>query len=175
MKARAGLVVLGGVLLVAAGCGSSSSSGSSTPSSTTPTTTATTTPSTSSSMGVTVSTAKVKGLGTVLVDSKGHTLYLFVPDKHAKVTCTGACATVWPPLKLPAGQKAVAAGMAKSSMLGSDADPAGGRVVTYDGWPLYTYVADTTPGSAIGQASDLNGGYWYVLSPSGMVIHSKAS
>jgi predicted lipoprotein with Yx(FWY)xxD motif len=60
-------------------------------------------------------------------------------------------------------------------MLGSDPDPAGGRVVTYDGWPLYTYVADTKPGDAIGQATYLNGGYWYVLSPSGAVIHSKPS
>ena len=123
----------------------------------------------------TVSTGTVKGLGTVLVDSKGRTLYLFLPDKHAKVTCTGACATVWPPLKLAAGLKATAGGQAKTSMLGSDPDPAGGRVVTYAGWPLYTYVADTAAGSAIGQATNLNGGYWYVLSPSGMIIHAKPS
>ena len=172
MKARAGIALLSGALLLAAGCGSSSSSGSSAPP---PTSTPSTPASTVSGAAVTVSTATVKGLGTVLVDSKGRTLYLFVPDKRSKVTCTGACATVWPPLKLPAGQKAVVAGLAKSSMLGSDPDPAGGRVVTYDGWPLYRYVADTTPGSAIGQASDLNGGYWYVLSPSGAVIHTKPS
>ncbi len=41
-------------------------------------------------------------------------------------------------------------------------------------WPLYTYVADRKPGMATGQALDLNGGLWYVLAPSGKVIHTKA-
>ena len=53
-------------------------------------------------------------------------------------------------------------------------DPAGGRVVTYAGWPLYTYVTDTAPGTATGQALNLNGGLWYALAPSGQVIHKKA-
>jgi predicted lipoprotein with Yx(FWY)xxD motif len=67
----------------------------------------------------------------------------------------------------------VAKGKAKASLLGSDADPAGGRVVTYNGWPLYTYVSDTAPGKASGQALNLNGGLWYVLAPSGKVIRTK--
>ena len=49
----------------------------------------------------TVQTKKLKKLGTVLVNSKGLTLYMFVPDKQKKVTCTStACVIVWPPLKL---------------------------------------------------------------------------
>jgi hypothetical protein len=40
-----------------------------------------------------------------------------------------------------------------------------------NGWPLYTYVADTAPGADTGQALNLNGGLWYVLAPSGLVIH----
>ena len=80
---------------------------------------------------------------------------------------------MWPPLKLPAGQTAKASGGVQASMLGSDPDPEGGRVVTYGGWPLYTYVADTSPGSATGQATNLNGGLWYVITPSGMVVHTK--
>jgi predicted lipoprotein with Yx(FWY)xxD motif len=46
-------------------------------------------------------------------------------------------------------------------------------VVTYKGWPLYTYVADTAPGQATGQAVNLNGGLWYVISPDGKVITQK--
>ena len=54
----------------------------------------------------TVQTKKLKKLGTVLVNSKGLTLYMFVPDKQKKVTCTSkACVIVWPPLKLKNGQK----------------------------------------------------------------------
>src|SRR5919198_2485370 len=122
---------------------------------------------------VKISTRKLPKLGTVLVNSKGRTLYMFVPDKRRKVTCVGACAKAWPPVKLPKGSKAVAAGKAKASLLGSDPNPAGGRVVTYNKWPLYTYVADTAPGQAKGQALNLNGGLWYVLSPSGKVIRTK--
>ena len=46
-------------------------------------------------------------------------------------------------------------------------------MVTYAGWPLYTYVTDTTSGQANGQALNLNGGLWYVISPSGKVISKK--
>jgi predicted lipoprotein with Yx(FWY)xxD motif len=122
---------------------------------------------------VKISTRKLPKLGTVLVNSKGRTLYMFVPDKRKKVTCVGSCAAAWPPVKLPKGSKAVAVGKVKAALLGSDRDPAGGRVVTYNKWPLYTYIGDTAPGQAKGQALNLNGGLWYVLSPSGKVIKTK--
>ena len=123
--------------------------------------------------GATVQTKKIKGLGTVLVNSRGLTLYMFVPDKRKRVTCTHTCAAIWPPLKLKAGQKPTAGGAARKALLGSDKNPSGGRVVTYNRWPLYRYVSDTKPGQASGQALDLNGGLWYVLSPSGKIIKKK--
>ena len=122
---------------------------------------------------VVVGTKKLPKLGVVLVNGRGFTLYMFVPDKRKKVTCVSTCAAVWPPLKLPKGASPVAAGKAKASLLGSDPNPSGGRVVTYNHWPLYTYVADTKPGQAKGQALNLNGGLWYVLSPAGKVIKTK--
>ncbi len=122
---------------------------------------------------VRVSTRTLPHLGTVLVNGKGLTLYMFVPDKQKKVTCVKACAAVWPPLKLPKGAKEVAAGKAKASLLGSDPNPGGGRVVTYARWPLYTYIVDRKPGTASGQALNLNGGLWYVVAPSGKVIRTK--
>jgi len=122
---------------------------------------------------VKISTRTLPKLGVVLVDSTGRTLYMFVPDQRRRVTCVGTCAVVWPPVKLAKGQKPIAAGKVKLSLLGSDPNPAGGRVVTYNKWPLYTYVADTKPGQATGQALKLNGGLWYVLAPSGKVIRTK--
>jgi predicted lipoprotein with Yx(FWY)xxD motif len=119
----------------------------------------------------TVKTASVKHLGTVLVNSKGFVLYVFAPDKHKKVTCKKSCAVAWPPLKVSG--KETAGGSAKASLLGADPNPGGGKVVTYAGWPLYTYVADTKPGKATGQDIDVNGGYWYVISPTGKVIKTK--
>jgi predicted lipoprotein with Yx(FWY)xxD motif len=151
--------------LVAAGCGGSTSS-SAPPKQGVAGTTHTTT--------AMVTTRMIKGLGPVLVNNRGFTLYVFAPDEHKNVTCTASCATVWPPLQAMTGQKPTAGGAAQTSKLGSDKNPAGGSVVTYAGWPLYTYTADTQPGEATGQGLDLNGGVWHVLSPSGMVIMGKA-
>ena len=109
----------------------------------------------------------------MLVNGEGRTLYMFEPDKRTKVTCLGSCAAVWPPLKVSEGEKAVASGEAQASLLDSYPNPAGGRVVTYADWPLYTYVGDPSPGTANGQALDLNGGLWYVLAPSGDIIKKK--
>ncbi len=111
--------------------------------------------------------------GYVLVNGQWLTLYIFEPDNRTAVTCTGACASVWPPVRLASGQKAVAAAGAKQVLLGSDPNPGGGSVVTYSGWPLHTYVADTAAGPAQGQALNLNGGLWYVMSPSGVIIRTK--
>jgi predicted lipoprotein with Yx(FWY)xxD motif len=157
------------VAVVISACGSSNKSTTSAPAATTPST-STAAPTTSA--GTKVSVASVDGLGPVLVNSQGKVLYIFVPDNAKKVTCTGGCAAVWPPLKL-SGSKAVGSGPVKDSLLGADPDPSGGKVVTYAGWPLYTYVADTGPGMATGQAKNLNGGLWYVISPSGTVIKKK--
>jgi predicted lipoprotein with Yx(FWY)xxD motif len=163
MKIIAGTLVAFAV--VTAGCGSSSSSGSSSAPTSTPTT---------SKASVTISTRSVAGLGTVLVNAQGHTLYMFVPDKHTRVTCLGSCAAVWPPVHIASGA-AAAAGQAKASLLGSDPDSQGGPVVTYAGWPLYTYAADSAAGMASGQGLKLNGGYWYALTPAGMIDKKKAA
>jgi predicted lipoprotein with Yx(FWY)xxD motif len=121
----------------------------------------------------TVQTRNVKGLGTILVNGKGLTLYMFVPDKQKKVTCKGNCAVIWPPLKVKLAQRLTAGGAANKRLLGRDRNPGGGFVATYNRWPLYTYITDTKPGQVKGQALDLNGGLWYVLSPSGKVIKKK--
>jgi predicted lipoprotein with Yx(FWY)xxD motif len=157
--------------VVAAACGSSKKSTTSAPAATTPTA-STAAPSTAA--GTEVTEASIAGLGPVLVNSQGKVLYTFAPDQAKKVTCVGACAAVWPPVKL-SGSKPVPKGAVEASKLGSAPDPSGGRVVTYAGWPLYTYVADTGAGQARGQAINLNGGLWYVIDPTGTVIKKKPS
>ena len=178
MRQLCAFLVLPAVALTLAGCGGSSSSSSSASSAPATSSAAASTSSSSSSSpppaaSVKIASKTVPGLGLVVIDAQGRTLYTFAPDKHTKVTCVGPCAAVWPPVKLAAGAKAVGSGAVKASLLGSDPDPSGGRVVTYAGWPLYRYVADTTPGAHAGQALNLNGGLWYVISPAGTVIKTK--
>jgi predicted lipoprotein with Yx(FWY)xxD motif len=127
----------------------------------------TTTPATKS---VSLAVRTLPTVGAVLVNAEGHTLYTFAPDQHSKVTCVSACASLWPPLKLASGETAAGPSQLKASLLGSDPDPEGGSVVTYAGWPLYTYAADSAAGQDNGQALEADGGLWYVIAPSGKVI-----
>jgi predicted lipoprotein with Yx(FWY)xxD motif/mono/diheme cytochrome c family protein len=150
----------------------STTSTSTTSTSTTPTTA--TSASGAGNQTVTISSRTVPGLGTILVNSAGHTLYAFAPDKASKVTCTGGCAAVWPPAMVPPGRRVVGTRGVKASLLGSAPDPTGGRVITYNGWPLYTYVADAAPGSEAGENVNLNGGLWWVITTAGAVVRKRS-
>jgi predicted lipoprotein with Yx(FWY)xxD motif len=100
----------------------------------------------------TVATASESGMGTVLVDSRGFTLYELKTESPGKIKCTGSCATAWPPLLLPAGVMSAQAGSGvAASALGTITRPDGGTQVTYQGMPLYLYAGDTSPGEATGQ------------------------
>ena len=123
----------------------------------------------SSSGSVALSTRTIPHLGTVLVNGQGRTLYTFMPDAVGKVTCVGACAVTWPPLKISSGQKPAISGGINASLIGSDSDPSGGRVVTYENSPLYLYVDDPTAGTDHGQGVNSKGGLWYVVSPSNVL------
>jgi len=124
---------------------------------------------------VAVKTRKVDGLGIVLVNSKGRTLYVFMHDMQRHVTCTGSCAGSWPPLKWKGSGKPTAGGATQSKLVAWDKDPAGGKVVTYNKWPLYTYSGDSAAGQANGEGQNLNGGKWYVISAKGALVKHKSS
>jgi predicted lipoprotein with Yx(FWY)xxD motif len=119
---------------------------------------------------ITVESASVGKLGTVLVTNKGFALYVYAPDAGRHVTCTGGCATAWPPLLVHAGQTIAAGPGIRPGLLGTDPNPGGGRVVTYRGWPLYTYLGDAAAGHAAGQGADDDGGYWWAMRPSGQIV-----
>jgi len=131
-----------------------------------------------------ISTTTIAGLGAVLVSGDGATLYTYAPDHDKRVTCVRACAAIFPPMTLARDVTPVADRSAHHSLLGSEPDPAGGRIVTYAGWPLYTYTSHSTPGTAPGQGLNINGGFlpasavpsaglWHVIAPSGKVIANK--
>ncbi|HEU5105146.1 MAG TPA: hypothetical protein VFU11_04845 [Solirubrobacterales bacterium] len=112
-----------------------------------------------------VSAAEVGELGTILVDSQGLTLYDFHKDKGSTSSCYGACAAAWPPLLTNGDPQAQ--GPADRSMLGTTKRKDGTVQVTYNDWPLYTYVGDQSPGEANGNDIDQFGAEWYALQPNG--------
>src|SRR6476620_5556310 len=100
-RVTASLFCLAVVALVVAGCGGGSSSSSESTG--------------SSASATTVSGAEVSGLGTVLVDSEGLTVYEFGKDTGTTSTCFGACEQSWPPViatgKPTAGESAMASAL----------------------------------------------------------------
>jgi predicted lipoprotein with Yx(FWY)xxD motif len=110
---------------------------------------------------------RVPRLGMVLVDGSGHTLYAFLSDKKRSVTCVGTCTAVWRPITLRAEQALDSNPSLDDKLLGGDPGPNGRRVVTFGGWPLYTYTGDTQAGTATGQNTYSYGGRWSAILPSG--------
>ncbi len=155
-------------LLALAGCGSSGNGGSGGAYGGGESTTAATKPTSSSTGGgsvAVVSASTASGVGKVIVDSKGLTLYDFHKDKGGKSACYGACATSWPPL-LSEGKPQAGEG-AMASKLGTVERNDGTMQVTYAGHPLYTFVEDKKPGEANGNDVSAFGAQWYALLPSG--------
>jgi len=112
----------------------------------------------------TLETAEVDGLGPVLTDAEGRTLYLFTKDgkDSGKSTCDAACAAKWPPVVVD-GPITVAAGI-DSGLVGRIRREDGTTQLTVGGWPAYTYASDDEPGAATGHGA---GGTWYALEPNG--------
>jgi predicted lipoprotein with Yx(FWY)xxD motif len=139
--------------------------------------TTTTTASSTTTPVYEVKTGEVHGLGKVLVDGQGFTLYVFAPDKHSgHSVCYGRCAQGWPPLVLPSGVDHAPAGPGvKAKLLGTTKRTDGTVEVTYKKWPLYTWVIDSAPGQATGQDLNNLGGKWYVITPAGLVLTKHLS
>jgi predicted lipoprotein with Yx(FWY)xxD motif len=148
------------IALAIAGCGGGSDN-------------ATASPSSSSSSGATVDVSTVGGLGKLLVNSKGRTLYLFEKDKGPKSTCSGGCATSWPPFTTHGIPKAGSGTTAP--LIGTSKRSDGTTQVTYNEHPLYYYAGDSNPGDTNGQNLDQFGAEWYVLSPAGKKVEGKAT
>jgi predicted lipoprotein with Yx(FWY)xxD motif len=152
------------VLALTACASSSSSSSSSAAPSGTPAAGAS-----SSSSGTTLMVRTI-GSAQVVTNSAGLTLYWFAPDTSTMSKCTGACATYWPPVKGPA-----TAGSGVTGTVGVITRPDGTMQATYDGHPLYTYVADSAPGQNKGNGLNLSGGLWYEMTVSGATPAAAAS
>jgi len=153
--------------LALAGCGSGyGSSGSSSTASTSPA-------AAQQTNAATVKTASASGLGTLLVDGHGRTIYLFQRDTGPTSTCSGACIANWPAVTTHGTPQATGGAMA--AKLGVTKRGDGTMQATYAGHPLYYYAGDAAAGDANGQALNAFGARWYVLSTNGSAITSQAS
>src|SRR4029079_10924433 len=129
-------------------------------------------PKTASGRPATVGVANT-GLGKILVDSQGRTLYMFQKDQGTHSACTGACASAWPPLRAN-GKPTVGSG-ASASMVTTSPRSDGKPQVVYNNHQLYRYSGDQKPGDTNGQGLTAFGGGWFALSPAGSQVSGQAT
>jgi predicted lipoprotein with Yx(FWY)xxD motif len=130
--------------------------------------------SSSSSTTGTVKAVKSKTFGTILVSSRGRTLYRYTIDRKNVNRCTAnaTCNKYWPPLLVKAGSKPTAGTGAKAAKLGTIKAKNGMRQVTYAGWPLYVFAGDTASGQTKGQGFEKQ---WYVVNTNGGFVKSAVA
>jgi predicted lipoprotein with Yx(FWY)xxD motif len=106
-----------------------------------------------------VLTVRKTNIGNVLATSTGQTVYWFSKDVKGsgKSACAGSCLAAWP---VVAGTPAAAAGVRLAGKLGTITRPGGVVQATYNGYPLYTYAMDLTPGQTLGNGA---AGVWHVI------------
>jgi predicted lipoprotein with Yx(FWY)xxD motif len=107
------------------------------------------------------STAK---LGTVVIDAAGWTLYRSDADsaKPPNSTCTGDCATSWPPVLMGSGSPDYEG--IDPKLVGTVVRDDGTQQVTIGGWPVYRHADDSKPGSLDGQGAARG---WFAVTPTG--------
>jgi predicted lipoprotein with Yx(FWY)xxD motif len=117
--------------------------------------------------------AALKLDGRYLVDSQGHSVYLFEKDEDGESYCSGACAAVWPPLETSTAPRGGAG--VQEAELGTIERPDGDMQVTYHGHPLYYYAADaSTPDNTKGEDIEQFGAGWYLVGAHGQPVESQS-
>ena len=118
--------------------------------------------------GVAMVSAASTGLGMILVDGSGRTLYVFAKDQPDQSACAGACVAAWP-VDQSSGTPKAGSGV-KASLLGTIKRDDGSTQVTYNKHPLYYYSGDSQTGQHNGQGVDAFGAAWFVVTPAGGAV-----
>ena len=105
--------------------------------------------SSAAASGVVVNMA-TSSLGPVLTGPNGLTLYTRTGDTATTSSCTGQCATAWPPLTVATGATATG-GTGVTGTFATLTRADGTLQVTYNGLPLYGWQKDAKPGDVTGQ------------------------
>jgi predicted lipoprotein with Yx(FWY)xxD motif len=117
-------------------------------------------------------------LGSYLTDKQNHALYFFSNDANGADSCTGGCATLWPPFNIDQFTAAELGTGLNFSDFGTVTAPGGGNQLTYKGWPLYSYAPPSngvnTPEAAGLTSGDGFAGVWFVAKPDYTIMLANA-
>ena len=122
--------------------------------------------------GASLAVADVSGVGKVLVDGRGRTVYVLTADGKTNLPCDNAsgCTQAWPDVSLPDGVTAAKAGNGVDSSLLGTKKVGDETYPTYNGWLLYEFSGDSAAGQAHGQGIKSFGGTWSALDAKGALL-----
>lgn len=89
----------------------------------------------------------------IVANAQSLSVYTFDRDTGSTSQCYDACATVWPPVLVPAGTVVAAP-------LGLTSRRDGALQVTFDGKPVYLFHKDAAPGDIKGDGLQ---GVWHLI------------
>jgi predicted lipoprotein with Yx(FWY)xxD motif len=131
------------------------------------------------SHGNAVTARQLPGVGMVLVDRSGKTIYSPRQEANGMIHCTGSCLGFWFPVTVAAGTTPHDGPGMSGTLSTIRRSDNGQSQLTYNGRPLYTFRLDQGPGELHGNNfSDQFGGtsfMWQVVSASGATAASTHS
>jgi len=111
----------------------------------------------------TLKSANVSGFPGALVNHSSRTLYVLSSEKGAKLKCTGACTSTWPPLLVKKAVKTVTLSAGVKGKIGFVARGKTMKQVTFNSFPVYTYQGDSGKLQSNGEGITADGGTWTLV------------
>jgi predicted lipoprotein with Yx(FWY)xxD motif len=120
--------------------------------------------------GTKITLEKTKKFGKILANSKGFTVYAYSKDSKGHEACqnVNSCLSLWPAVTTKG--KPVAGTGVRQRLLGTIKLKNGKLQVTYNGHPLYTYIADGSPHQTFYVNQFQAGGRWPAVNAAGGLV-----
>ncbi len=124
---------------------------------------ATTVATLSSAAAPTIESANVPHFAGALVNQSSRSLYILSDERGAKLHCTTACLSSWLPLEVSTATKTVSLGAGVKGKIGFVARGKSKKQVTFNSYPLYTFVGDSGARESHGEGIKAFGGTWTLV------------
>jgi predicted lipoprotein with Yx(FWY)xxD motif len=124
---------------------------------------ATTVATLSSAASPTVGSANVPHFAGALVNQSSRSLYVLSDERGGKLHCTTSCLSSWLPLEVSTSTKTVSLGAGVKGKIGFVARGKSKKQVTFNSYPLYTFVGDSGARQSHGEGIQAFGGTWTLV------------